>query len=116
MRGNFWHLDVWTGLNHPYPKPENERKIATFPEEISNRLIKLYSFEGATVLDPFVGTGTSMRSARGLYRHSIGIEVRRDFVPVIREKCGFNGNGYTYGTPEDTFNFAYRGQRKRPRT
>ncbi len=112
--GNHWHLDCWE-IDNGFRKPENEREIASFPEEIAYRLIKLYSFEGGTVLDPFAGSGTVMKMARKLYRHSIGIEIRRDFVPVIREKCGFTGNGCTYGTPDDTFNFAYRGQRKRPK-
>ena len=114
VRGNHWHIDCYE-IDNGMRKPENERKIASFPDEIAYRLIKLYSFEGGTILDPFAGSGTVMKMARKLYRHSIGIEVRRDFVPVIKEKCGFTGNACTYGTPDDTFNFAYRGQRKRPR-
>jgi site-specific DNA-methyltransferase (adenine-specific) len=114
VRGNHWHLDHWE-IDNGFRKPDNERKIASFPEEIAYRLIKLFSFEGGTILDPFAGSGTTMKVARKLYRHSIGIEMRRDFASVIKEKTGFNNGNCTFGTPEDTFNVVYRGQRKRPK-
>jgi DNA modification methylase len=50
-------------------------KFAAFPEEIPRRLIRMYSFIGDTVLDPFYGTGTTGRVAKGLGRNSIGYEI-----------------------------------------
>ena len=113
-RCNFWHLDVWD-LDIPYPKPESERKIATFPDELAYRIIKLYSHIGGIVLDPLSGTGTVCKVSRTLYRSSISCELRREYVNIIRNKCGFNSNGFKYGTPQDTFTVIDRSQRKRRR-
>ncbi|MEG1863398.1 MAG: DNA methyltransferase [Oscillospiraceae bacterium] len=60
--------------------------IAMFPEEIPNRLIKMFSFVGETVFDPFLGSGTTCLSAMNLGRNSIGYEVNKDFEPIIKEK------------------------------
>lgn len=61
--------------------------IATFPIEIPNRLIKMYSFYGETILDCFLGSGTTMRSARNLKRNCIGYEINKDFLPLIKKKA-----------------------------
>lgn len=60
--------------------------IAMFPEELPKRLIKMFSFVGETVFDPFVGSGTTALAAKHLGRNSIGYEINRDFASVIREK------------------------------
>lgn len=60
--------------------------IAMFPEELPKRLIKMFSFVGETVLDPFVGSGTTSLAAQHLNRNSIGYEINKDFEPFIREK------------------------------
>lgn len=60
--------------------------IAMFPEELPKRLIKMFSFVGETVLDPFAGSGTTLLAARHLGRNSIGYEINREFEPFIREK------------------------------
>lgn len=63
--------------------------IAMFPEELPKRLIKMFSFAGETVFDPFAGSGTTSLAAMHLERNSIGYELNKDFIPVIREKlCG----------------------------
>lgn len=62
--------------------------IAMFPEELPKRLIKMFSFKGETVFDPFAGSGTTSLAAKKLGRNSIGYEINRDFEPVIREKLG----------------------------
>ena len=63
--------------------------IAMFPEELPKRLIKMFSFVGETVLDPFAGSGTTSLAAKNLGRNSISYEINRDFIPIIREKlCG----------------------------
>lgn len=60
--------------------------IAMFPEELPKRLIKMYSFVGETVLDPFAGSGTTSLAAMKLGRNSISYEINNDFLPLIKEK------------------------------
>ena len=62
--------------------------IAMFPEELPKRLIKMFSFSGETVFDPFAGSGTTSLAAKNLGRNSIGYEINKDFEPIIREKLG----------------------------
>ena len=64
--------------------------IAMFPEELPKRLIKMFSFVGETVFDPFAGSGTTLLAAKNLNRNSIGYEINKDFAPIISEKLGVN--------------------------
>ncbi|OYV10687.1 MAG: DNA methylase N-4/N-6 domain-containing protein [Methanosaeta sp. NSP1] len=59
---------------------------AVFPEEIPRRLIRMYSFAGDTVLDPFAGSGTTIRAAMNLDRNSIGYEINEDLIPVVKRR------------------------------
>ncbi len=61
---------------------------AVFPDELPKRLIKMFSFVGDTVLDPFVGGGTTLKVALELGRKAIGYEVNPEFVSLIRDKVG----------------------------
>lgn len=60
------------------------KHIAPFPEEIPERLITLYSFEGETVLDPFVGRGTTLIVAKRLKRCGIGIDHNRKYIELAK--------------------------------
>ncbi len=60
--------------------------IAMFPEELPRRLIKMFSFIGETILDPFAGSGTTALAARNTDRNSVGYEINSEFIPVIKEK------------------------------
>ncbi len=60
--------------------------IAMFPLELPYRLIKMFSFVGETVLDPFLGSGTTSLAAQKAGRNSIGYEINPDFIPLIRKK------------------------------
>ncbi len=71
-----------------FPGEKQDRHLAMFPEELPRRLIKMFSFVSDTVLDPFLGSGTTSLAARKLDRNSIGYEINEDFLPVIREKLG----------------------------
>jgi len=62
--------------------------IAKFPEELPRRIIKMFSFAQETVLDPFLGSGTTMKVAGDLERNSVGYEINKDYLPVIKEKVG----------------------------
>jgi site-specific DNA-methyltransferase (adenine-specific) len=57
-----------------------------FPEELPRRLIKMFSFVGDTVLDPFLGSGTACLAAKNLERNSIGYEINKEFLPIIKLK------------------------------
>lgn len=63
-----------------------EHHIAMFPVELPRRAIEMFSFVGETVLDPFLGSGTTALAAMILNRNSIGYEINRDFLPVIKAK------------------------------
>ncbi len=58
---------------------------APFPDELPRRLIKLYSFHGDTVLDPFVGSGTTVRVAQELGRIGIGYDVNPDYIELAKK-------------------------------
>jgi len=60
--------------------------IAMFPEELPKRLIKMFSFAGDTILDPFVGSGTTSLAAKNLGRHSVGYEINQKFINIIKQK------------------------------
>ena len=60
--------------------------IAMFPEELPKRLIKMFSFVGDNVLDPFLGSGTTSLAARNLGRNSVGYEMNPEFIPFIERK------------------------------
>jgi len=67
---------------------KQDKHLAMFPEELPKRLIKMYSFVSDTVLDPFLGSGTTSLAAKNLDRNSIGYEVNEIFLPIIKEKLG----------------------------
>lgn len=60
--------------------------IAMFPEELPKRLIKMFSFPGEIVLDPFTGSGTTTLAAKNLDRNSVGYEINSEFIPIVKEK------------------------------
>ena len=60
--------------------------IAMYPEELPKRLIKMFTFVGETVLDPFTGSGTTSLAAKHLRRNSIGYEINKEFQPIIKDK------------------------------
>ena len=86
---NGWYKTLWE-ITNVLPGSPLEKNIAAFPEEIPYRLIKLFSYVGETVLDPFLGSGTTMKVSKKLNRNSIGIEIIKDLENVIRKKTGFD--------------------------
>ncbi|MEM0465268.1 MAG: site-specific DNA-methyltransferase [Candidatus Pacearchaeota archaeon] len=101
-----WYMTLWE-MNNVMPNQVLEKDIAAFPEELPYRAIKLFSYVGEIVLDPFVGSGTTMKVARELGRNSIGIEIKRSLIPIIKEKLGFNGQK-TLNISDDTFELIER--------
>ena len=77
-----WFRQVWEDI-----KGESTRKHpAPFPEELADRIIRMFSFVGDTVLDPFVGTGTSMVAAGRAGRNSIGVEIDPQYWELSAER------------------------------
>jgi len=87
---NKWYMTIWEMVN-VLPNSQLEKEIAAFPDELAYRIIKLFSYVGETVLDPFVGSGTTMKVARQLGRNSIGVEINSSLIPNIKKKLGFEG-------------------------
>jgi len=83
---------VWSIANTSDPEHP-----AVFPPEIPRRLIKMFSFVGETVLDPFGGTGTTGRVAAELERHGVCIDQSGVYVDrMLREKALLNGSGHLF--------------------
>lgn len=68
------------------PGEKQDKHLAMFPEEVPRRLIKMFSFVNDTVLDPFLGSGTTSLAAKKLQRNSTGYEINPEFLPLIKEK------------------------------
>lgn len=72
---------------------KQNRHIAVFPEELPKRLIKMFSFIGDTICDPFMGSGTTALAAAKLERNSIGYEINKDYRIFYKEKVIDNCSG-----------------------
>ena len=71
---------------------KQDSHIAMFPEELPKRLIKMFSFVGDTILDPFLGSGTTSLAAKNLNRNSVGYEINSEFIPNIKDKLSVDEN------------------------
>jgi site-specific DNA-methyltransferase (adenine-specific) len=84
-----WVLGTWTFNGESAKRVGHE---APFPAELPKRCIKLFSFKGDTVLDPFMGSGTTMIESIRLDRKVIGIERESHYCELIRKRvydaCG----------------------------
>ena len=78
---NSWFVGHWN-----FPGERQKEHLAAFPLELPRRLIKMFSFQGETVLDPFLGSGTTSLAAIDNGRNSVGYEINRDFVPIINSR------------------------------
>lgn len=65
-----------------------DKHLAMFPDELPKRLIKMFSFPNETVLDPFMGSGTTAYVSKMLNRNSIGYEINPNFIPIIKDRIG----------------------------
>ncbi|MFH1686293.1 MAG: site-specific DNA-methyltransferase [bacterium] len=79
-----WNAYFYGHWNFPGEKQNGH--IAMFPEELPKRLIKMFSFVGERVLDPFLGSGTTSLAAMKEGRDSVGYEINQEFEPLIRDK------------------------------
>jgi site-specific DNA-methyltransferase (adenine-specific) len=65
---------------------KQDKHLAMFPEELPRRLIRMFTYVGDVVLDPFLGSGTTSLAAKNLSRNSVGFEINPEFVPIIKNK------------------------------
>jgi DNA modification methylase len=77
-----WFQQVWTGLTGASTK----HHPAPFPLELAERLVRMFSFVGDTVLDPFLGTGTTALAASRWGRNSIGFEIDSHYIEQARSR------------------------------
>jgi DNA modification methylase len=77
-----WRREMGVSYTKGHPAP--------FPDELPSRLIQLYTVEGETVLDPFGGSGTTMKVARNLKRNSFLYEINSEYIDLIKENVGWN--------------------------
>lgn len=88
-----WYLSVWDITNVLPSKGRIEEGIAAFPEEIPYRLVKLFSYVGETILDPFMGSGTTLKVALELGRKVVGYEIDLELLDIIKKKLAINQVG-----------------------
>jgi DNA modification methylase len=84
-----WFSQIWTLAGTRQTESQMERRSAAFPEEIASRLIRMFSVKGDTVLDPFLGSGTTTKTAMQNERNSVGYETDESLLPLIKRKIGF---------------------------
>jgi modification methylase len=92
---NEWFSQIWVVKGTRQTANQLERRTAAYPEEIADRLIRMFSVNGETVLDPFLGSGTTTKLAIQNGRNSIGYEVDPNLLPVLTKKIGSARAGIT---------------------
>ena len=85
-----WYLNVWNITNVLPNNNRLEKGIAAFPDEIAYRLISLFSYKGETVLDPFLGSGTTIKVAVEQGRNAVGYEIDIELIEIIKQKVGID--------------------------
>lgn len=95
---NIWFSDIWElkGTKQAIDSSNSRKRSAAFPFEIPYRLINMFSVKGDTILDPFLGTGTTTIAAIASNRNSIGYEIDSNFHQIIHNSI--------LNTPPDFYN------------
>lgn len=84
-----WFQQIWTGLTGA----STRQHPAPYPLELARRLIRMYSFVGDTVLDPFLGTGTTSAAAAACGRNSYGFEIDSKYLAMAHRRVRDSING-----------------------
>jgi site-specific DNA-methyltransferase (cytosine-N4-specific) len=80
-----WFSQIWTLKGARQTVDELERRTAAYPNEIAERIIKMFSVKGDTVLDPFLGSGTTIKAAIQNQRNCVGYELEENLLPTIQK-------------------------------
>ena len=86
IKGNVWSIPV--GGGHSTKDKIAYKHPAIFPEKVVEDHIISWSNEGDVVLDPFAGSGTTLKMAKKLKRNYIGIEISAEYIKIIHERLG----------------------------
>jgi site-specific DNA-methyltransferase (cytosine-N4-specific) len=86
-----WFSQIWTLKGTRQTASQLERRTAAYPEEIAERLIKMFSVKGELVLDPFLGSGTTTKITMLNERNSIGYETDETLIPLIKKRTANSG-------------------------
>ena len=96
---NSWYSDIWTdikGTEQKLSSATSRLRSAAFPFELAYRLISMYSVKSDVILDPFLGTGTTIAAAMTSGRNSIGVEIDNSFqqaiCPIVHDIVDFSNN------------------------
>jgi modification methylase len=81
-----WFSQIWQIKGTRQNADELGRRTAAFPDEIAERLIKMFSIKGDAVLDPFLGSGTTIKVAILNQRSSVGYEIEENLLPIVKAK------------------------------
>jgi site-specific DNA-methyltransferase (adenine-specific) len=81
-----WFRQIWTLTG-----ASTKQHPAPFPLDLADRLVRMFSFAGDTVLDPFVGTGTTLVAAAAAGRNAIGVEIDPAYARLARERLATIG-------------------------
>jgi DNA modification methylase len=108
---NIWYSDIWTdikGAKQNLSNPMSRLRSAAFPFDLAYRLINMYSVKGDVILDPFLGTGTTIAAAMTSRRDSIGVEIDESFQqsirPIAHHIVNFSNN-YVHNRLQKHFEF-----------
>jgi site-specific DNA-methyltransferase (adenine-specific) len=71
-RSNVWNINPETKSKH----------LAPYPEELSDKIVKYYSFVGDSILDPFLGSGTTLLSCEKLGRVGVGFDIHQEYCDM----------------------------------
>jgi len=77
-----WFQQIWSGL----PGASTKEHPAPYPLEVAERLVRMFSFVGDTVLDPFMGTGTTTIAAARCGRNSVGCEIDPQYFGLAKSR------------------------------
>lgn len=86
---NIWFSEIWSdlkGVRQKMREGETRKRSGAFPFELAYRIINMYSVKGDLVLDPFLGTGTSILASIASERNSVGVEIDSNFKGIISER------------------------------
>jgi site-specific DNA-methyltransferase (cytosine-N4-specific) len=85
-----WFSQIWALKGTRQTVNELECRTAAYPDEIAERLIKMFSVKGDAVLDPFLGSGTTMKTANYAQRRCIGYEIEEQLLLIIQKNVDKN--------------------------
>ena len=83
-----WFQQIWT-----LPGQSTREHPAPYPEKLAYRLVRMFSFTGDTVLDPFMGTGTTLVAAARCQRNGIGVELEQEYIQIAQRRLDKHVSG-----------------------